>query len=481
MLIKFNRKKKIYVVSRQIGLAWYRRHFPGFSRSLYIYGDGIRDDDAFNNAFDSLPKNPGGKVEALEGQFKVVAAITPGSNAILEGQGPSTIFKVPATGVANTVDVISITADRCAVRNIQIYGSDTVNIGRDGISIDGGDYVAIENVYVHHTRRHGIGFENADYGSVKNVIVSYVGNNNASGMGLGFFSKTNHCSVDQAWIHHCKEHGLRTWTDDTDYPSYHTFSNIHAYLNTQCGIVFQHSYYCRLTNFVSRNNIYHGVHILDGRGTRLTNGHVESNMLNGMRIFDYDVSLVNCEARLNGNSGVYIRYDTKCVDVRSVDNTGYGFELIDAAKAELFSPVATDTGPATQTYGIYLGGSANNCLFVGGDVTGNVTAGVRTVGAGHRWIGVKGYVSEANVLSAGFAIDAVAVKTVNITHGLGYAPAVQDCQITVVEDTDVDDWGYDYVKIELTNSTVVRCKVSVSNASATGGATAKLALRALKF
>ena len=81
------------------------------------------------------------------------------------------------------------------------------------------------------------------------------------------------------------------------------------------------------------------------------------------------------------------------------------------------------------------------------------------------------------MLSAGFLIDGVAVITVTIAHGLAVTPALQDCSLTVVEDTNVDDWGYEFVKVESVGAANVVAKVGVTNASATGAATAKLALR----
>lgn len=89
----------------------------------------------------------------------------------------------------------------------------------------------------------------------------------------------------------------------------------------------------------------------------------------------------------------------------------------------------------------------------------------------------RNYVTENSVLSPAFAIDAVALVTVTIPHGLAVTPAIEDCTLTVVEDTNVDDWGYDLLKVDNVGVANVVAKVNVSVASATGGATAKLSLR----
>lgn len=109
-------------------------------------------------------------------------------------------------------------------------------------------------------------------------------------------------------------------------------------------------------------------------------------------------------------------------------------------------------------------------------INGVVTSGVRLQGANSKAKDNIGFVTENNVLSPAFAIDAVAVVTVTIPHGLAVTPAVEDCQLTVVEDTNVDDWAEGYVKVESVDATNVVAKVNVTTASATGGATAKLAL-----
>lgn len=84
--------------------------------------------------------------------------------------------------------------------------------------------------------------------------------------------------------------------------------------------------------------------------------------------------------------------------------------------------------------------------------------------------------TENNILSPAFAIDAIAIVTVTIPHGLAITPDIEDCQLTILEDTNVDDWAEGYHKVESVDAVNVVCKINVTTASATGGATAKLAL-----
>jgi hypothetical protein len=98
--------------------------------------------------------------------------------------------------------------------------------------------------------------------------------------------------------------------------------------------------------------------------------------------------------------------------------------------------------------------------------------------------GLPAWVSEPAVsitaittlLSGTFAIDSTGVKTVTTAHGLSVTPAIQDVQVSVTEDSNVDDWAFDLLKVESVDATNVVCKIRVSTASATGSATAKLAL-----
>jgi len=87
-----------------------------------------------------------------------------------------------------------------------------------------------------------------------------------------------------------------------------------------------------------------------------------------------------------------------------------------------------------------------------------------------------GITAITTVLSADFAIDAVAVVTVTTAHGLSVTPAIQDVQLTVSESAagNVDDFALGYIKVESVDGTNVVAKVNVTAASATATAKAKL-------
>ena len=85
-------------------------------------------------------------------------------------------------------------------------------------------------------------------------------------------------------------------------------------------------------------------------------------------------------------------------------------------------------------------------------------------------------ISGTALLSATFAIDSTGVKTITTAHGFRTAPALEDVQVSTVEETNVDDWAYNLLKIESVDATNVVAKINVSTASATGSATARLAI-----
>lgn len=75
MLLKFEKRKKIYLISAEMGLDWFKRHVGVASQPLYLPCHGFRDDEQFNEAIDSFPKNPGGHVYMTEGPFGLAGSI----------------------------------------------------------------------------------------------------------------------------------------------------------------------------------------------------------------------------------------------------------------------------------------------------------------------------------------------------------------------------------------------------------------------
>lgn len=86
-------------------------------------------------------------------------------------------------------------------------------------------------------------------------------------------------------------------------------------------------------------------------------------------------------------------------------------------------------------------------------------------------------ITQNNVMSDTFSIDSTGIKTVIIPHGLAIRPNIQDCQLTILQDTAVDDWTCSLLTVVSTDVTNVTAKINISLASKSIGATARLALR----
>jgi hypothetical protein len=102
-----------------------------------------------------------------------------------------------------------------------------------------------------------------------------------------------------------------------------------------------------------------------------------------------------------------------------------------------------------------------------------------TVGQVPRSDGKRGFFMGGvakSLLSATFAIDSTGIKTVTTAHGLIDTFAAKDVVLTVIEDTNVDDWAFNLLKVESVDTTNVVAKINVSTASGTGAATAKLGI-----
>jgi hypothetical protein len=144
-----------------------------------------------------------------------------------------------------------------------------------------------------------------------------------------------------------------------------------------------------------------------------------------------------------------------------------------------FGPHGSATIPA---YGFYEDGSSGYNQYVNVDVETSAVAtgwanlnGTTSQYQNIMLAGAK--VDQNNILSAAFAIDAIAVITVTTAHGLAITPTIEDVSLTLIENTAVDDWVCGFVKVVSVGAINIVAKVNVTVASLTAGATAKLGVR----
>ena len=77
-------------------------------------------------------------------------------------------------------------------------------------------------------------------------------------------------------------------------------------------------------------------------------------------------------------------------------------------------------------------------------------------------------------LTTTFAIDDTGLLELTIDNVFGFTPALSHCQLSVVAETDVDDWAWDLLLVSAINSTSVTVKINRTVASTTTGATARI-------
>lgn len=91
------------------------------------------------------------------------------------------------------------------------------------------------------------------------------------------------------------------------------------------------------------------------------------------------------------------------------------------------------------------------------------------------WGNNYNYIVENDVYSDNFAIDSTGEKLVSCTHGLDFTPSYLDCT-AVIGDVSalVNDWAIGYIRLHASDDTTATFAVKVTEATATGGTTAKL-------
>ncbi len=143
-----------------------------------------------------------------------------------------------------------------------------------------------------------------------------------------------------------------------------------------------------------------------------------------------------------------------------IENCTYGAEITNNADQNLFAHFSMAVITANQFF-----------RYTGGATQASTKTRIKDA------IYIGGSLTERNVLSGTFAIDSTGLKSVTITHGLFYTPPPEDVQATIVEDTDVDDWWGFITKVKDITDLTLTVDIYVLDASATGGATAKVSIK----
>ena len=221
-----------------------------------------------------------------------------------------------------------------------------------------------------------------------------------------------------------------------------------------------------------------GVTVLEA-GARLSSVTVE-NTLDSAFLFDTE----------DGTTGD----NSLAAGCHAVNAGNYGFEIADSDNVRLMECLASDCDvrgfsigtsagstlrdcyALSNAQGITITAAATNTKVVGGKTSGNSGTQLLDNGTTSTILDLEGYVTESWVLSGTFAVDSTGVKSLTVAHGLAAAPTIHKCTATLNRNTNVSDYDLDWIRIVSVDATNVTVEAKVETASATGGATAKLAV-----
>lgn len=378
-------------------------------------------------AIDALTS--GGKIFIKEGTYLINTSIQLGNNITLQGEGESTILR------GNSESLLKILVNdwvngnnHITLRDFQIDGNRIATLAGDhGIEFRRMTDCTIENLHIHHTGCCG--------------IVLYLA-----------------CSRN--WIlnneidHYYDDSGIVAYGEETDLCYDNKIVNNVIHDGGNWGISFYSAYDYLVVGNTVRDASTSGIIGAAARRTVIGSNFVEV-CGEGINLCGSDNSILDnkCFSSTIGD-GIKLPFwcsSTQIIGNRVYGNAGSGINLDQA--------------------------TVDGTLVSLNVVWGNTGVGIINNGVNSIITKNPGFVTENSVLSPAFAIDGVALVTVTIPHGLAVTPAIEDCSLTVVEDTNVDDWGYNLLKVDNVGAVNVVAKVNVSVASATGGATAKLSLR----
>ena len=421
--------------------------------------DGTADQAEINNAIIALGAT-GGAVILLEGQYNISGQINLATGTALMGQGRGTVLRVPNGHNVAINMIVGSGIDRVLIKDLMVDGNRANQAAgvMHGIYFDTVTYSKVESCWVEGLRDDGIHLQgSSDYNTI-------TGNTCRDNYAVGIYvASSDSNTIDGNTCEGNGPTGHGIWLASSDYNT--VVGNVSSgnregiYLTAACnsntidgntcegnadnGINLSSTNYNTVVGNTCYENGDHGIKLAVSDNNTVVGNAVVSNSQSVNNL--YDGIIINGSSSYNN---VQCNMSRRGV---GANQQRYGISVDDAA----------GTGNVVVDNDIYLGG---------------VTANFSDAGTGTVVRSNRGWVTENNVLSPTFAIDAVAVVTVTIPHGLNVTPAVEDCQLTVVEDTDVDDWEEGYHKVESVGAANVVAKVNVTAASATGGATAKLAL-----
>jgi len=355
----------------------------------YIPCDIDHASDAFLEAFDFLPKNPGGHVYAPAAEYTMNAALDPAKNNVtLEGAGIATVLKNVATSDHNIFDVTG--DNHFTILNLKLDGNKANNPSDDrrGINISSASDILIENVEIVDTSYQAI------YGldcSRVNIIRCKITDPDFNGIRITGTCADNlidGCYLSGAIIVGGDGHNIHLGGQDGT-----RVVNCRSIGAEDTGIMLTSSNDCLIAN-----NVVHSTKVaiwlggsanpspdcrVIGNTVKSTNdagiGMNSSPRCNVADNIAYEcgwegIQLANCDdCTVSGN----ICYDN---GQSATANRQDGIQITEVSGAGstgvvLLGNRCFDSGGGDQEYGIAIRGTSDDCTLVGNNVEGNNTDG----------------------------------------------------------------------------------------------------------
>lgn len=391
--------------------------------------------------------NAGNVVYIKEGTYTLTSNLYIANNRRLVGaQKDTTILR--GSGYFNELISMDVNSGHVLIENLLLDGNKASGaIGAALRIISGWDFL-VRNVRITQTSNEGIRFygtaTNIGYGNFENIFIS---NCNGNAMWIGPYvidSVFNY--INMARCNYVKVEGTNVtslWFDNIIADSFDAVSgeSYGMILNDVNNIIISHS---QFYNCLRNGLVFQITGANDSANIQLIGNYLGGN----------GTQAVNSWSNL-------VFYNT---------GTGVFRQVVVANNVFV--------GSSISAYGIYLSSTfARSIIEANSFDTSHLSGTITGIPTGMTVKNNPGYVTENNVLSSTFAIDSTGLKTVTIPHGLAVTPNKEDIVLTVIEETNVDNWGYNLLKVDSVDATNVVAKIYVSTRSTTAGATARLSLR----
>lgn len=206
MLLKFERYKEIIIIPPAHSVSLFQRLYGSLKGKHYILADSQHGDWALNNAYDSLPKNPGGGLFVGEGELTISATVNPVSNSILSGVNQQSAVLKAADGLnADVISPLSVNdvyfrdfkidgnkanqdgAPNCAlqfrhvtegeIRRVKVVDAYYIGIGIGGVGDPGTSYrIRVVDCYIDASGDNGLDINSCSYVIARGNFIANAGN-----------------------------------------------------------------------------------------------------------------------------------------------------------------------------------------------------------------------------------------------------------------------------------------------------------------